>query len=323
MKTVGDIARLSEGQAMLVLSDLRWPLKADGVWRPACPRCQFDSPYFFGNRDLFKCKACAHQFSVTSGTIFAGSKRSCRDILIAAHLFAGAKKGISSLQLNRYLGGQYKPDFVLAHKFREALEARQSDVTLSGIVEIDGCVIGGHKKACNRLSVSLGRRLYLRRYAFRRVIVGAYSRDENRYRTFVVMKESDAKGALAKCISAGSVIASDSARAWNSLANLYDMLRVNHNLAFSHNGASTNNMERLWAGLRRMHKGQHHRMSPEYLPFYAAEACWRAETSKMTNEERADDLLRAAFAFKGRSVMVGVQSSKAKRLTAASILEAA
>ena len=42
--------------------------------QPFCPRCGCVGVYTFKTRALFKCKACDHQFSVTSGTIFASRK---------------------------------------------------------------------------------------------------------------------------------------------------------------------------------------------------------------------------------------------------------
>jgi transposase-like protein len=79
--------------------------------------------YAYTTRRIWKCKACNHQFSVTSGTIFASRKLPIRDYLAAIAIFVNAVKGISALQLGRDLDVQYKTAFVLAHKLREAIEA--------------------------------------------------------------------------------------------------------------------------------------------------------------------------------------------------------
>lgn len=47
---------------------LRWPETAGA---PVCPRCAWRDAYSLSTRRRFKCKACHHQFSVTSGTVFA------------------------------------------------------------------------------------------------------------------------------------------------------------------------------------------------------------------------------------------------------------
>ena len=91
-------------------------------------------------RHLFKCKACQHQFSVTSGTIFASRKLPVRDYLLAIAIFVNGAKGHSALQLSRDLDCQYKTAFVMAHKVREALAAELDDATMHGEVEVDGAV---------------------------------------------------------------------------------------------------------------------------------------------------------------------------------------
>ena len=80
-----------------------------------CPRCQCTAVYTYATRRIWKCKACSHQFSVTSGTIFASRKLAIQDCLAAIALFVNAVKGISALQLGRDLDVQYKTAFVLAH----------------------------------------------------------------------------------------------------------------------------------------------------------------------------------------------------------------
>ena len=94
---------------------LRWP-ETNGA--PVCPRCRFEEAYKIGTRRKCKCKACHHQFSVTSGTIFASHKLAFMDLLGAIALVANAAKGMSALQLARTIGVSYKTAFVLIHKLR-------------------------------------------------------------------------------------------------------------------------------------------------------------------------------------------------------------
>lgn len=108
-----------------------------------CPRCGCVAVYTYAARRIWKCKGCNHQFSGTSGTIFASRKLAIRDYLAAIAIFVNAVKGISALQLGRDLDVQYKTAFVLAHKLREALTAEQIQGTLSGVVEVDGAYFGG------------------------------------------------------------------------------------------------------------------------------------------------------------------------------------
>ena len=125
---------------------IRW---ADTKGEPVCPRCQCGATYKYETRKLWKCKACSHQFSVTSGTIFASRKLSIRDFLLAIAIFVNGAKGHSALQLSRVLDRQYKTAFVLAHKIREALANQTKDDTVSGEVEVDGGYFGGYSKPAN------------------------------------------------------------------------------------------------------------------------------------------------------------------------------
>jgi len=97
---------------------LRWP-ETDGA--PICPRCNGRGAYVLAAQRRFKCKTCHHQFSVTSGTIFASRKLAFVDLLGAIAVLVNGAKGVSALQLSRCAGLSYKTAFVLAHKIREAL----------------------------------------------------------------------------------------------------------------------------------------------------------------------------------------------------------
>ena len=92
---------------------LRWP-ETDGA--PVCPVCSCLDIYDLTTRRRFKCAACHHQFSVTSGTILASRKLSFVDLLDAICLFVNASKGLSAVQLSRDLDVQYKTAFVLMHR---------------------------------------------------------------------------------------------------------------------------------------------------------------------------------------------------------------
>ncbi len=127
--------------------------------KPVCPRCGGLDPYTISTRRKFKCRACGHQFSVTSGTIFASRKMAFVDLLAATVILANAVKGTSMLQLSRDLDCQYKTAFVLAHKLREAIAAEIQGATLSGVVEVDGCYVGGIVRPENLKANRVDRRL--------------------------------------------------------------------------------------------------------------------------------------------------------------------
>src|SRR3954453_11749022 len=104
-----DIYRNGEDAAYETFKRLRW---SETNGEPVCPKCGGLEPYEITTRRKFKCSACGHQFSVTSGTIFASRKLSFTDLLAAICLFVNCSKGMSSVQFSRDLDVQYKTAFV-------------------------------------------------------------------------------------------------------------------------------------------------------------------------------------------------------------------
>ena len=98
--SVGAVARMNEEEARAAFKALRW--HATGG-EPFCPACGCLAVYEYRARQVFKCKACGRQFSVTSGTIFHSRKLSVRDHLLAIAIFVNGAKGVSALQLGRDL----------------------------------------------------------------------------------------------------------------------------------------------------------------------------------------------------------------------------
>jgi transposase-like protein len=121
----------------------RWP---NGV---VCPRCGNPSVYELHRRAWhWQCTQCApggnmgYRFSHLTGTIFENTNKPLKDWFRVAHLMLVSKKGMSALQIFRYMGfGSYKTAWLMCHKIRTAMveDIRQ----LAGIVEVDETVVGG------------------------------------------------------------------------------------------------------------------------------------------------------------------------------------
>jgi len=154
--SLASVFRMSDDKAHGTFQAIRFASNKGAAF---CPRCGCTAVYTYAARRIWKCKACQHQFSVTSGTIFASRKLPVRDYLAAIAIFVNAVKGISALQLGRDLDVQYKTAFVLAHKLREAISVEQGKVTLSGVVEVDGAYVGGHIRQENVKADRTDRRL--------------------------------------------------------------------------------------------------------------------------------------------------------------------
>jgi len=92
-------------------------------------------------------------------------------LLIAFILFVNAAKGISSLQLSRYVGVHGKTAFVLLHKLRSASTSNVATTQLSGAVEIDGGSFHGHVRPENHWVARVDRRRRQHQSGKRRCVV--------------------------------------------------------------------------------------------------------------------------------------------------------
>ena len=88
--SLATVARMSDEEARETFKRVRW---SDNGGEPYCPSCGCASVYGYKSRPIWKCEGCEHQFSVTSGTIFASRKLPLRDILLAIAIFANSAKG--------------------------------------------------------------------------------------------------------------------------------------------------------------------------------------------------------------------------------------
>lgn len=259
---------------------LRWP---ETGGKPVCPCCAWGEAYLLSTRRRFKCKACHHQFSVTSGTIFASRKLAFVDLLGAIALIANAAKGLSALQLSRCMDVSYKTAFVLAHKLREALGVETQDLVLNGTVEIDGAYVGGHVRPANARTDRIDRRLQANRVQTRRSVIALRQRGG---RTLTEVCQGEAGGvdfAKSRVARQATVIADETPH-WDLLADAFEVERVNHSDAYSFlNGIHVNGAESYFARLRRMIRGQHHRVGPARLAAYAVQAAWLEDHRRQSN----------------------------------------
>lgn len=285
------VFRMGEDEAYGLFCDMRWH-ENDG--EPICPRCGCSEAYHISTRRKFKCIGCHHQFSVTSGTIFASRKMSFGDLLAAIVIFVNGAKGIAALQLSRDLDCQYKTAFVLTHKLREAMAQEQGNDQLEGEVEVDGAYFGGYIKPANQRENRRDRRLAINQTGKRQVVVVGRERGGD---TQVTVAKSEALGGevITANIHHMATVHADEASHWDSLHGRFNTHRINHSLAYSDNGACTNQAESFFSRLRRMETGTHHHIAGKYLGAYAGEAAWREDNRRVDNGSQAMMVADAAM----------------------------
>ena len=277
--SLATVARMSEEEAWEAFRLIRW---SDTQGEPVCPRCGCFDSYTYRTRKLFRCKGCSHQFTVTSGSIFASRKMPIRDYLLAIAIFVNGAKGHSALQLSRDLSRNYKTAYVLAMKLREAMAADANVQQASGHVEIDGGYFGGYIKPANVREKRGDRRFLENKSGKRRVVVVMRERN-GKTLPFIAQSESAAVPTIKDRVAIGSTIYADEAAHWNELHGRYLTKRINHSVAYADGDISTNQAESFFSRLRRAEIGTHHRIAGPYLASYANEMAWREDNRRISN----------------------------------------
>jgi transposase-like protein len=292
---------MNDDQAFDRLRAVRWGRDAD----PVCPACGVvERHWFLPSRRQWRCRACGHTFSVTSGTIFAHPKLPLQVYLGAIAIYTNAVKGLSALQMSRDLDVQYKTAFVLMHKLRESLMVHRDETPLAGEAQIDGCYTNGSVKPANRAADRVDRRLVEHRDPDRRCVLvmrETFPKDAlaeriggKRTLTFVLPSENqaDVTALAARFIAPGTTISADESDAYDLLHGRFAMRRVNHSQEYrAADGTTINQAESYNARFRRMQIGQHHHFGLAHLANYANEAAYREDTRRWSNGEIFDDIL--------------------------------
>lgn len=102
----------------------------------------------------------------------------------------------------------------------------------------------------------------------------------------VFKSESAAIAWIKHRVVKGTKLHADESSAWNDLHGRFEMKRIDHQTAYSLNGACTNWAESFFSRLRRGEAGHHHHISGAYLLRYAQEAAWREDNRREANGDQ-------------------------------------
>ena len=262
----------TEDKCRELLVRLRWP---NGV---ECLRCKGPVVELETAKQLFYCKDCDYQFSVTSGTVFNDSHLPLGKWFLTTHLLCEAKKGMSACQIQRTVGMSYKTAWYLCHRIRHAMTQTDKPM-LDGKVEMDVTYVGGWNKGKGRVC----------RMDNKEVVVGIRKRNGD-LRFF---HARDAKGGtLANYIRENisedvEVIFTDDASA--NEAAMRKAKRTNHKKINHSSGVyvmgdiHTNTVESAFSLLKRGIMGTWHRISAKHLPSYLEEMEFRFNRRKRSD----------------------------------------
>lgn len=251
----------------------RWP---EGI---RCPRCGAEVGELKGQAFRWQCYACApetsYRFSHLVGTVFENTNKPLKDWFRVIHLMLTSKKGMSALQIFRYLGfGSYKTAWHMCHRIRSALADRDFE-KLAGVVEVDETFVGG--KAKNRHGGDRDGRPGPTASG-KTPVVGAVQRKGNVIaRVIANVKRDTLEGFVREAVSHKvSLLCTDQWVGYHRLNREFPHATVDHaHRQYVVGAVHTQTIEGFWSLIKRGMIGTFHKVSKKYLPLYVAEFQFR------------------------------------------------
>lgn len=261
---------------------------------PSCPHCgSLRVARLKGKTQTvyFLCNDCRDKFTVRTGSVMERSHIPLHKWLLAFHLMAASKKGMSALQMSRMLGVTYKSAWFLCHRIREAMDGAAPTGPLGGpgkTVESDEAFIGGKKN--RRLSGKV---------APKKKVVSLVERD-GRARSFHVanIHHNNVRGILVQNVDRASTLMTDDARFYWTIGKEFAahgrVLHAGRQFA-KEGGVHSNTAENFFSILKRGVVGTYHHWSAAHLHRYLAEFDLRYSTRDISDGERATEILKGGF----------------------------
>jgi len=273
---------------------------------PACPHC--------GNCDqtrirklagkstrpgLRKCNECRKQFTVKIGTIFEDSHVPMHQWLQAIYLMCSSKKGISTRQLQRMLGGSMKTAWFVGHRIRHAMAPAADAGPLGGpgmTVEADETYLAKSEKTRKPAGLPVGAKPAPQ-------VFSLVERDGNIRSMY--LDDKNIRGALDEHLDERSRLVTDGSQSYKFyMPTQQQHESVDHSKReWARGDVHTNTLEGFFSIFKRGLVGVYQHMDKKHLDRYLAEFDFRMNTRAKLG---INDLQRTAIA---------VASAKGKRLT--------
>jgi transposase-like protein len=291
----------SDYDAYEYMETLRWP---NG--EVVCPHCGVVSTAHYyltpadgmtrlttrgslSQRRVWKCKDCRKQFSVTTGTVFHGSKVSLRIWLFVFFEMCANKNGIAAREIARKYGVAPKTAWFMTQRIREAM-ANDDSGKLSGNIVMDETYIGGKPENWHKNDPRKSKSG--NNTARKMAAVALISEETGEIRTKVV---TNVTGTVIQTMvrdnvnTGGTTLHSDSAPLYRTIAKEMKAHHVvNHHAGqyVTELSNGTNRAENFFSQLKRSIDGTHHCISPIHLQRYLTEFAFRHSTHDLSDTQR-------------------------------------
>jgi len=269
------------------LYKMRWP---EGF---VCPKCgAAEEPFHIKSRNLYQCRHCNHQASITAGTVLEKTRIPLLKWFWAMFLMSNDKRGCSAKQLSIELELCYSTAWFLCHRIRSAMGERDTQYVLSGYIEADDAFFGA--------PTSNGKR---GRGTDKSVVLVGLSLSDKGYPQYTKMQvvpnvQGETVAAFAEeNIAKGSAIGSDG----------YASYRILSEKGFVHEGRicdPVSDPEHLkWlhtiiSNAKAFIAGTYHGLAEKHLQRYLDEYCYRFNRRKFTLQHFDRTLFACIFASK-------------------------
>ncbi len=261
---------------------------------PVCPHC--------GNHDqarirklagkatrpgLRKCNECRKQFTVKVGTIFEDSHVPMTHWLQAIYLMCSSKKGISTRQLQRMLGGSMKTAWFIGHRIRHAMAPSANSGPLGGpdvTVEADETFLSRSPKTRSNRALNAKSGETVLSLVERGGEIRSMYLDDKNVRDHLVKHLDD----RSRLVTDGSVVYRGQAEKHES---------VDHSkFEWARGDVHTNTLEGFFSIFKRGLVGVYQHMDKKHLDRYCAEFDFRMNTRAKLG---IDDVQRMGIAVAG------------------------
>lgn len=284
-----------ENKAREHLEAIRWP---DGAY---CPYCASQSKVKrLGGKSMgpgwYHCGDCRKKFTVRVGTVYERSKVSLGKWILATHLLAASKKGMSAHQLHRMLGVTYKTAWFMCHRIREAMKDDNPGPMGGGgkSVEADETYFGKTDLA-KRLNKQFPDRK--KRRGLDKLKVMALVERDGEIRSFKVdrVNSSTVQDVLFRNVDRKSDLLTDEANYYKASGEEYASHKtVNHGRKEYARGFGihVNTLEGYFGLFKRGMKGVYQHCGEKHLQRYLCEFDFRYNNRDITDAERRDKALQ-------------------------------
>lgn len=237
----------------------------------------------------YKCKESGKYFTVTTGSMFAGTKVSLRSWFCAIYLVINHKKGISSNQLGKDLGVSQKTAWYMLNRIRKCLGVENYN-KLENVVEADESFYGGLNK--NRHKNKKVKNSQGRSCVDKTPILGLLERGGKL--TAVVTKDTSKESLqplIREYVKPNTLFITDNWKGYRNLDEYNHHVVKDYQQKIYENVIHTNNIEGAWKIMKNSLRDMYNKVSRKYLQIYVDEFVFRFNTRKMECGSRFNYLL--------------------------------